>query len=167
MKCTKCKKEFEKSVLTTAKNAKGKNPVSKTAKLYCPKCATEMYYRNVIIDRLDNFHKNRYKSYGASDRKCVMGKIGQQLSNLEKEGYTYTQINAIMEYILKQNVEISDNILGLVPYYYMQTKEHYSELQRIKQNAKFGTINPKNIDISNNKHNPNKDFIKVSKIELL
>lgn len=173
MKCHKCKKEFELNELTTARNAKGERPKSKTAKLYCKFCEQEQYNNAILIEYLHQWflYKGYYDNSHATkeSRKRYMALINTQISNLLKNGYSSQQIKLILEYMIqKEGIEFSDTILGLVPYYYSKTSKYYTELFNIGQSKKYGYIKPTRVDESKRmKYKPNRESLRMTNIETL
>ena len=174
MKCTGCKKEFDKSVMTNARNEYGEYPKA-SKNYYCKPCEEQEYQRKVLVEYLHRWfiYKGYYKDDNSRANKAevsrIMKLVNTQISNLKKEGYTYLQIRLILEYMInKENVEFSDSILGLVPYYYVKTSTYHNTLHRIATSKSYGYIPPSEEVIDNRPpHRPNKKAIKITNIELI
>ena len=174
MKCQGCKKDFDKSVMTKARDLNGQYPKS-SRNYYCKPCEEQEYQRKILVEYLHQglIYKGYYKNDGTNEDKTVkdkiMGLINTQILNLKKSGYTYLQIRLIVEYMInKENVEFSDNILGLVPYYYVKTSRYHNDLYRISTSKSYGYIPPSEEVIKKKPaHRPNKKAIKVSNMELM
>ena len=148
MKCKKCKKDFDKTQLTTTRQANGE--YAKGTAYYCGTCEEEIYKRNVLLDYIDRLfiYKGYYKDLKTDKSKVnkdkrnrLMALVNSQIKNLCDNGYEYEQIRVILDYMLtKENIEFSDSILGLVPYYYIRTGKHYNELTRIASRRSYGSI---------------------------
>lgn len=148
MKCKKCKKDFDRSQLTTARQADGQYASGNV--YYCSTCEEEIYQRNLLVDYMDRLfiYKGYYKDLkvdkskiNKSSRNRLMVLVNSQIKNLRDNAYSYKQIRIILDYMLtRENVEFSDSILGLVPYYYVKTGKHYNELARIASRKSYGSI---------------------------
>lgn len=173
MKCHKCKKEFKESELMTARNAYGIRPKGKTANLYCSRCEQEQYDNAVLVECLhQGFLQNGYYDNSNATReskKRYMGLVNTQISNLLRNGYTSNQIKLILDYMVqKEGIEFSDSILGLVPYYFVQTSKYYTEMFNISQSKKYGYIKPTKVDESKKRrYKPDRSALKMTNIETL
>lgn len=167
--CHICKKEA--AVLKNARNAYGVRPKSKTANKYCIKCEEDVYQLNLLKEYLHKwFIKEGYyeqSDSGSSERKRIMAMIHSQIKNLkDKDGFSYEQIKMICIYILEiEKKSFTENILGLVPFYYMKTKQLNNELWVINNSKKYGKIKEKVIKTSTKIHKPNKQALRLSNME--
>lgn len=174
MICSGCKKDFDKSVMTNARNVKGEYPKA-SKNYYCKPCEEQEYQRKLLVDYLHKWfmYKGYYKYDNSPEDKIVVDKImkliNSQIANLKKDGYTYLQIRLIVEFILdKENVEFTDGILGLVPYYYVRTSKYHNDLHRIATSKSYGYIPPnEEVEVNRHVHRPNRKAIRVSNMELM
>lgn len=174
MKCSGCKKDFDISTMTYARNENGEYPKS-SKNYYCKPCEEEVYQRKVLVEYLHRgfIYKGYYKGdKSKADKDAVsrlMKLVNTQIANLKKEGYTYLQIRLILEYMInKENVEFNDTILGLIPYYYIKTSKYHSELHRIATSKSYGYIPPsEKVEDDRPAHRPNRKAIKVTNMELI
>lgn len=177
VKCQKCKKEFDKSEMTLARNEYGEYPKS-SKYLYCKPCEEQEYQRKVLVEYLhrlficNNYYNDTKVDKSSNNKKeCqrLMKLIGTQIKNLYDDGFSYQQIRLIVDYILnKEKVEFSDSILGLVPYYYVRTSKYYNELYRITNSKTFGYIPAPNEDkLQRPAHKPNKKAVQKVSIEMV
>ena len=176
-KCSKCKKQFDISELTLARNEKGEYPKT-SKKLYCRACEEQEYQRKVLIDYLHRlFIQNKYYNDVSIDKSLANKKeyqrlmriIASQIKSLNDDGFSYQQIRLIIQYMLtKESIEFSDTMLGLVPYYYSKTSKYYNELYRISNSKTFGSIPaPKEDRITRPAHKPNKRAVQKISIEMV
>lgn len=173
MKCCSCKNEFDKSELTRARNVKG--VYAKSGNYYCIPCEEQEYQRKILVDYIDkwfifkNYYNNSKTEPNKSARNRLMALVNTQISNLKKDGYTYLQIKLIIEHMIhKENVEFTDTILGLVPYYYMRTSRYHTDLYRIATSETYGYIEPSEyVERNLPPHKPNKKALRITDIESL
>lgn len=173
MKCHKCKRDFDISQLTTARNEKGKKSISKTANLYCSTCELEQYNNALLVDYLHQWfiYKGYYDTTNNTReaKKRYMGLVNTQISNLLKNGYSSVQIKLICEFMLeKEGLEFTDSILGLVPYYFTRVSEYHTELFRISTSKKFGYIQPTTVEESKRRrYKPDRSGLRITNMETL
>ena len=120
MKCSGCKKDFDISVMTNARNEKGEYPKS-SKNYYCRPCEDQDYQRKVLVEYLHRWfiYKGYYQDNKTKANKDaqsrLMKMVNTQISSLKKEGYSYIQIRLIIEYMInKEGVEFNDSILGSI-----------------------------------------------------
>ena len=174
MKCCGCKRDFDKSEMTNARNEKGEYPKS-SKNYYCKPCEEQEYQRKVLVEYLHRWfiYKGYYQDNKTKANKDAQGRlmkmVNTQISSLKKEGYSYIQIRLIIEYMIsKENVEFNDSILGLVPFYYMKTSRYHNELHRIATSKSYGYIPPSEEEVIDRPaHKPNKKAVKVTSMDLI
>lgn len=172
MKCSGCKKDFDISTMTYARNENGEYPKS-SKNYYCKPCEEEVYQRKVLVEYLHRgfIYKGYYKGdKSKADKDAVsrlMKLVNTQIANLKKEGYTYLQIRLILEYMInKENIEFNDTILGLIPHYYIKTSKYHSELHRIATSKSYGYIPPsKKVEDNRPAHRPNRNALRVTSMD--
>jgi hypothetical protein len=148
LKCKKCKKDFDKSQLTTVRQANG--VYAKGVAGYCRPCELEQYQRNMLVDYIHRLfiYKGYYNDPKIDKSKAnrneinrLMKMINSQIKSLCESNFTYEQIRLILDYMLtRESIEFSDSIMGLVPYYYVRTSKHYNDLYRIGTQKSYGSI---------------------------
>lgn len=177
VKCSKCKKAFDISEMTLARNEKGEYPKA-SKNFYCKPCEEQEYQRKILIDYIHKlFISNNYYNDSSIDKspankkeyQRLMRVVATQIKNLNDDGFSYQQIRLIVHYMLtKERIEFSDTILGLVPYYYVRTSKYYNELYKISNSESFGYIPaPQEERLTRPAHKPNKRAVQKISIDMV